>query len=589
MVERRLAAILAADVVGYSRLIRADEEGTLDRLKAVLAEFIIPKIVGHNGRVVKLLGDGVLAEFPSVVDAVRAAVEVQQALAARNAELPAEKQIDFRIGINLGDVVIEDGDIYGDGVNVAARLEGLAEAGGICISDAVYEQVLYRLKHDFADMGERSVKNIDRPLRIWQWTGRVRPEPARSAEDATPVSDKPCVAVLPFANLSGDPEQEYFADGITEDLIAALGRCRWLLVIARNSTFVYKGKPTDIRRTSEELGARYILEGSVRKSGNRIRVTAELVDGRDGTRLWGERYERDIGDVFALQDEITAVIAGTIEPELEAIERSALSDRATVDLNAWDCYQRGLWHLYRFTTAELEKAKSFFERAIALDPHFSQAYARLAYVQIQFGWYGPGKERAQRVAEAAALARQAVEIDRRDPSARLSLGRALMLSGEMEDGILELRAAVALDPSFAQAHFALGQALTGVDRHDEALREIDMAIQLSPRDPHMWTFLHVRAIAHYIANDMELAEVDERAALRQPNTTFYPYTMLVAILGRAGKTMEAQAAVTELLRLRPGFDCREAISEWHFGEHPVMTRRFLDQFAADSRKGGLPE
>jgi len=360
-------------------------------------------------------------------------------------------------------------------------------------------------------------------------------------------------------------------------------------VIARNSSFAYKDRPTDIRRTSEELGARYVLEGSVRRSGDRIRVATQLINGHDGTRLWGERYDRKLNDVFAVQDEITAMIAGTIEPELEAIERTAVTGRAHIDLNAWDCYQRGLWHLYKFTTEELQTAKALFERAVELDPNFSQAYARLAYVQIQFGWYGPREERGARVKAAISLAKRSVEIDNRDPSARLSLGRALFLSGKMENGIEELRTAVALDPSFAQAHFALAQALTGVDQHDEALREIDMAIQLSPRDPHMWTFLHIRAITHYIANDLEQVEVDERAALRQPNVTFYPYTVLAAARGRAGKTDEAQEAVAELCQLRPGFTCAEAIAEWHFGDHAVMTRRFLEQFAADLRSAGLPE
>jgi tetratricopeptide (TPR) repeat protein len=266
----------------------------------------------------------------------------------------------------------------------------------------------------------------------------------------------------------------------------------------------------------------------------------------------------------------------------------AVRGRPTDDLNAWDCYQRGLWHLYRFTTEELETSKTLFERAIALDPNFSQAYARLAYVFIQFGWYGPREERTGRVNRAAMLARQAVELDRRDPAARLSLGRALALSGAMDSGVEELRAAVALDPSFAQAHFALAQALCGLDRHEEAMREINMAIQLSPRDPHMWTFLHVRAIARYIANDLEQAEADERAALRQPNVTFYPYTVLVAILGRKGNTEKAKTAVAELLRLRPGFTCEGAVREWYFGDHPFATRRFLEQFAADVRSSGLP-
>ncbi|MDH3236580.1 MAG: adenylate cyclase [Alphaproteobacteria bacterium] len=588
--ERRLAAILAADVVGYSRLIRADEEGTLAAFQALRAELVNPKLTSHRGRIVKAMGDGILVEFASVVDAVRAADELQQAIAERNAGLPADKRIIFRIGVNLGDVVIEGDDIHGDGVNVAARLEGLAEPGGICISGGVYEQVRDRTDLAFEDMGEHSVKNIDRPLRVWRWIAEKREEALPAHASARPPrSDKPSIAVLPFDNMSGDPEQEYFSDGITEDLITALGRCRWLLVIARNSTFAYKGKSIDVRRVSEELGVRYILEGSVRRSGNRIRVTAQLADGRDGSQLWSERYDREFDDVFALQDEITAEIAGTIEPELESIEQMAIRTRSAVDLNAWDCYQRGLWHLYRFTTEELMTAQGMFERAIALDPNFSQAYARLAYVHIQLGWYGPLEGRAARASDAVSLARKAVELDSQDPAARLSLGRALAISGALPDGVEELRAAVRLDPSFAQAHFALGQALCGLDQHDEARREANLAVQLSPRDPHLWTFLHVRGISNYIADELEAAEADEHAALRQPNVTFYPYTVLVPVLGRLGKMAEAQAAIAALHRFRPGFTCADAVREWYFGEHPLATHRFLDQFAADMRNAGLPE
>jgi TolB-like protein len=579
-VARRLAAILAADVVGYSSLMNEDESGTLAALRAHRTGVFEPIIAERGGRLVKLMGDGALVEFPSVVQAVEAALAIQKQSAT------SRGPITLRIGINLGDVILDGDDIYGDGVNVAARLEGLAQPGGICISAIVKESIGNRLGAGFADAGDQALKGLPRPIRIWRWPAEGMP--AATTKSAA-RSGKPLIAVLPFSNMSADADQEHVADGITEDLIAALGRCRWLLVIARNSSFAYKGKATDIRKAAAELGARYVVEGSIRRSGNRIRVMAQLVDGRDGTRLWGERYDRELDDIFAVQDEIAAMIAGTIEPELEAIERTVISGRANVELNAWESYQRGLGHLYGFTMKELAAAKALFQKAVDLDPRFSQAYARLAYLEVQFGWYGPRDERAARASQAIALAKRAVDIDNRDPAARLSLGRALFLSGEVENGIAELRTAVELDPSFAQAHFALAQALTGIDRHEEALREIDMAIQLSPRDPHLWTFLHIRAIAHYIANDLEQCERDEHAALREPNVTFYPYTILVAALGRAGKTAEARAAVAALLRLRPGFTCAEAIAEWHFGQHALMTQRFLDQFEADIRTAGLPD
>ncbi|MCL5779041.1 tetratricopeptide repeat protein [Limibaculum sp. FT325] len=575
---RRLAAILAADVVGFSSLMKADETGTMEALRALRSDVFDPAIAKHGGRVVKLMGDGALAEFPAISRAVEAALGIQQRLAA------ADGALRLRIGITLGDVILDGDDIYGTGVNVAVRLEKLAEPGGICISSVVQDSI-GRLAAEFVDAGEHAVKGLG-SMRLWRWPGKASGQ-GGAARRSSP--DKPSIAVLPFANVSGDPEQEYFADGITEDLITALGRCRWLFVIARSSAFAYKGKSIDVRQIARELGVRYILEGSVRRSGGRFRVTASLSDGSDGNRLWGERYDREIGDVFALQDEIASVIAGTIEPELESIERRPAVDGPRCDATAWDCYQRALWHLYRFSADELERAKALFEAAIARGPNFSQAYARLAYVEIQLGWYGPRTDRAARALNAIRLATKAVEIDPGDPSARLSLGRGLMLSGEMDSGIDELRAAVALDPSFAQAHFALAQALTGVDRHEEALHEIEAAIRLSPRDPHMWTFLHVRAIAHYIAGDLERADRDERAALRQPNVTFYPYTLLVAICGRAGDAERARSAIVQLRHLRPGFTCAEAIEEWHFGAHPLMTRRFLAQFATDLRSAGLPE
>jgi TolB-like protein/class 3 adenylate cyclase len=580
--QRRLAAIFAADIVGFSKLMAEDEEGTLSALKLHRQKVFDPEIINRGGRIVKLMGDGTLVEFPSVVDAVVAALAIQNFLA--NQDGPFQ----LRIGINLGDVIIDGDDIYGDGVNIAARLEALAKPGGICISSIVHESLGNHINVRFIDTGEHEVKNIPHPIHTYHYQPDFV-ETASLPEKLDKPSEKPSIAVLPFDNMSGDPEQEYLADGIAEELIVSLGRCRWLLVIARNSTFTYKGTSTDIRRISENLGVRYVLEGSVRTSGSRVRVTTQLIDGHDGSQVWGERYDRQLDDVFALQEEIASVIAGTIKPELETIEGMELRNRPTVDLSAWDCYQRGLWHLYRFTTEELETARVLFERAIDLDSDFSQAYARLAYVLIQLSWYGPRTDRIGCVNEAARIAKQAVELDRRDPAARLSLGRALTLSGEFHQGIEELQVAVELDSNYAQAHFALGQALCSLDRHAEALREIDTSMLLSPRDPHMWTFFQVRTIANYIGGDLEQAEADALAALRQPNVTFYPYTILVPVLGRLGKKQAALDAIQELRRLRPGFSCQEAIDEWHFGGRPVMTHDFMDQFLADMRNAGLPE
>jgi len=338
-VERRLVAILAADVAGYSRLIEADEEGTLGRLRALRAETIDPRIAAHKGRIVKTTGDGLLVEFSSVVDAVRCAAEMQAAMAESNAPLPPDRRIDFRIGVHQGDIVVEDDDIFGDGVNIAARLEGLAEPGGICISARVREDAGGRLDLAFEDLGEQALRNISRPVRVF----RVRcplPNPpplaGKGRVGVLPLPDKPPIAVLPFTNLSGDPEQEYFADGMVEEIITALSRIRWLFVIARNSSFTYKGQAVDVKQVGRELGVRYVLEGSVRKAGGRVRITAQLIDATSGTHLWADRFYGLLEDVFDLQDKVASSVAGVIEPALQAAETARSAGRPTTDLTAYD-------------------------------------------------------------------------------------------------------------------------------------------------------------------------------------------------------------------------------------------------------------
>ncbi|MDJ0896564.1 MAG: adenylate/guanylate cyclase domain-containing protein [Alphaproteobacteria bacterium] len=591
--ERRLAAILAADIVGFSRLMERDEVGTLAALKAHRRELIDPATAEHHGRLVKVVGDGLLVEFASVVNAVECAMAIQQGLVRRNEGQDPDSRIEFRIGIHLGDVMVEEDDLYGDGVNVAARLEALAAPGGVCLSQQALDQVETKLDLQCEDLGHRQVKNIARPVHAWSWSppGPRQQSRGQVATNPTPSNspDRPSIAVLPFENMSLDPAQEYFSDGITEDIITMLARCRWLDVIARNSTFAYKGKSADVRRIAGELGAKYILEGSVRRSGDRVRISAQLVDGGSGTHLWNERYDRNLNDIFELQDEIAGVIAGTLEPELTLIENAALRGRSVNDLNAWDCYQRGLWHLYRFTADELGKAMEMFKRAIALDPDFAQAHARLAYAHIQQGWYGPWEDRSEHLQEAIACADQSVKLDDKEPATRLSLGRALVLAGSRDRGIAQLRVAVELDPSFAQAHFALGQALCFSERHEEALKEINEALRLSPRDPHLWTFLNARALSHYFAGDLERAEADERAALREPNVTHYPALILVALLGRQGRAAEAGEAITDLHSLRPGFTCADARREWFFGDRPYVREHLIERFLRDVRAAGLPE
>jgi adenylate cyclase len=347
---RKLVAIMAADVVGYSRLMGGDEAGTLAVLKAHRRELIDPKIAEHQGRIVKTTGDGLLIEFPSVVEAVQCAVEVQRAMQDRNMNVPVDRRIEFRVGINLGDIIMDGDDIYGDGVNVAARLEGLAEAGGVCVSKVVHDQVRDKLDLVFEDLGDRQLKNIARPVHVFRIA--VVGQPATSGKPALALPDKPSIAVLPFTNMSGDPEQEYFSDGITEDIVTALSRLHWFFVIARNSTFAYKGKPVDVKHLGQDLGVRYVLEGSVRKSGQRVRITSQLIDATTNNHIWAERYDRELSDIFALQDEITASVTAAIEPKLLAAEGIRAESRSIEDLNAWDLVARAVSHFWRLTAAE---------------------------------------------------------------------------------------------------------------------------------------------------------------------------------------------------------------------------------------------
>ncbi|HMD63449.1 MAG TPA: adenylate/guanylate cyclase domain-containing protein [Stellaceae bacterium] len=408
--NRRLAAIVSADVAGYSRLMGADEEGTLGRLKTLRAELIDPKIAEHGGRIVKTTGDGLLLEFSSVVGAERCVVEVQTAMALRNADLPQDRRIEFRIGVNLGDIIIDGDDIFGDGVNVAARLQESAKPVGICVSSRVHDDVRDRLDLGFDDGGEQSLKNIARPVRIWQWnagaTSTAAPDPAGRA---LPLPEKPSIAVLPFANMSGDPEQEYFADGIAEDVITLLSKSRALFVIARNSSFTYKGRAVDVKQVGRELGVRYVLEGSVRKAGNRVRVTGQLIEAAIGGHLWAERYDRDLADIFAVQDEITASVSAAILPTMERSERERAARKPPDSLDAWECYHRGMWHFAKIEAGETALAQDFFERAIALDPGFAAAQAAMTVaILTAASQFRPQSERQVLVPRAADHARRSI-------------------------------------------------------------------------------------------------------------------------------------------------------------------------------------
>jgi len=426
---RRLAAILAADVAGYSRLIGADESGTLQALKAIRAELIDATFAAHNGRLVKTTGDGLLVEFGSVVDALRCATEVQARMAQRNAPTPADKRIEYRIGINMGDIVVEDGDIFGDGVNVAARLEALAEPGGICVSARVQEDAIGRLDLAFEDLGEQALKNIARPVRAYRVaTGAVSATAQETPAPALP--DKPSIAVLPFANMSGDPEQDYFADGMAEEITTALSRIRWLFVIARNSSFTYKGQAVDVRQVGRELGVRYVLEGSVRKAGGRVRITAQLIDAASGAHLWADRLDGSLEDVFDLQDQVATSVAGVIEPALLAAETRRAIARPTADLTAYDLYLRALQLMFGWKREPTLRALDLLRQAIARDPNYGPALALAAWSIGQLIWSGwaDNPDTAQR--EGFDLVRRALAAAPDDPTVLMFSAGTLDIFGE---------------------------------------------------------------------------------------------------------------------------------------------------------------
>jgi adenylate cyclase len=541
-VERRLAAILAADVAGYSRLMGDDEAGTARAVREhrVAAD---PLIAQHGGRVVKTTGDGVLIEFGSVVGAVQCAIGLQQLAAERNAGSPAERRMEWRIGVHLGDVLVEGEDILGDGVNIAARLEGIAEPGGICISEDAFRQVRGKIEAEFADIGEQSLKNIARPLRVYRIGPAAAPELPTAPPAALPLPDKPSVAVLPFTNMSGDPEQEFFADGIAEDVITALSRYPSLFVIARNSCFTYKGRPVDVKQVGRELGVRYVLEGSLRKAGNRIRVTAQLVEAENANHVWAERYDRDLADIFALQDEITEAVTIAIAPAIADAEQHRALREPPQSLDAWSAYQRGLWHLSKFTAGENAIAQKLFQQAIDFDPTFTGGYWGLAAAHYHASYVFPPHGPIETRSAIEALARRAVALDGSDAEARSWLGVMLFISGDYKGALTEIERARALSPNLAVAYGALGFALIWSGRPKEGLAALQSYFRLDPRDRSVGAFLAQVAVGHYYCREYEAAVEAAEQAIRSNPDFPLNYFWLPAALGQLGRTAEAKEAL----------------------------------------------
>jgi len=546
-VERRLAAILAADVAGYSRLMGTDEEGTLARLNAHRREFLEPTIAEHRGRIVKRTGDGILIEFGSAVDAARCAVEIQHGMMERNAPVPHDQRIELRIGIHIGDIIIEEGDIFGDGVNIAARLEGIAQPGGICISDDAYRQVRGKLDANFQDAGEKELRNIARPVRVY------RLQPGGATEAAAPaLPDKPLIAVMPFQNMSDDPEQDYFADGVVEDIITGLSRIKWLFVIARNSTFVYKGQVVDVKKIGRELGVRYVLEGSVRKASNRIRITGQLVDAATGAYVWADRYDGSLDDIFELQDQITANVIGAVEPNLRQAEIDRAKRKRPDSLDAYDLYLRAFPHAYVNTPEDGREALRLLEQALRLEPTYAAAHGIAAWCHEQL--YHRTGFREENKAAALRHGASAIAHGADDATALCMAGFAIaMVSRDYEAGISTIDRSLALNTSYATgfAFSAILRAFAG--QYETAIEHALRAIRLNPLDP-MGAQPYLSLVFAYLP----LGRFEEAAAAAakavQLNPTFsIAHAQQIIALVKLGRMDGARAAAGRLLQLMPEF------------------------------------
>jgi adenylate cyclase len=551
-IQQKLAAILAADVVGYSRLMEADERATVATLDGQRAIFR-QHVSGHGGRIVDTVGDSVLAVFASATGAVKAAVAIQADLRVSNEDLPDDKRMAFRIGVNLGDIIEkDDGTIYGSGVNVAARLESLAEPQGICLSGSAFEQVDGKIDVNFEDLGEHQVKNISRPVRAYRVAAAVATDPSPEVQPLFTLPDKPSIAVLAFDNLSADAEQEYLADGIAEDLITALSRFRWMFVTARNSTFAYKGRSPDVRQVGTELGVRYVLEGSVRKGGNRVRVTAQLIDAVSGNHLWAERFDRELEDLFDLQDEITEAIISSVAPELDVIERERAQRKLPDSLDAWECYQRGLSRLYTFNKESNEEARRLFVRAGELDPGFAPAHAALAYAFALAVHSGFTKDKADTVEQIRLAAKRAIAADEKDAFGHAALARYYIYTGEYQAAIEAVQVAIDLNPNFANAHHVRALALISAGQPEESIAADNTAARLSPRDPMHGYYDASRAVACLITHDYERTiDFVDKANRRSIMVGYWPYAVKSSALAQLGRHEEAMHELEEARRYEP--------------------------------------
>jgi adenylate cyclase len=581
-VNRKLAAILAADVVGYSRLMGADEAGTLAALKRHREAIFDPAVAAHNGRIVKLIGDGVIAEFGSVVDAVSCALSVQRSSTTIPDLGASQPTIVLRIGINLGDVIIEGDDIYGDGVNVAARLEPLAEPGGICVSSIVNESVGNRIDVRFQDGGEISVKNIDRPIRVWKWHPSATTSAiSRSVAKPEPNVAAASIAVLPFTNMSGDPEQEYFSDGISEDIITDLSKIGGLTVIARNSSFTYKGRSVDLRTVGRDLGVRSVLEGSIRRAGNRVRITAQLIDAATSTHLWADRYDRDLTDIFEVQDEVVEKIVGALAVTLTQGEQQRLRRHGTSNVEAYECWLRARALFTRGTRESIVEARAMYRRAIEFDHNFAAPHAGLAFAAIADHTSGWALDSAQALLEAERWARRALELNDQEPVSHMALGNVLLWRRDHKGALAEFARMIALDPNFAQGHTATGLALMYAGEPARALEPFAIAMRLDPHYPDI--VLHFLAQANFSLGKYEIAahQLLDRIA-RNPSTDA-SRMLLASCYGHLGRAEDARTVWAELLKVNPDFSLMQRARVLPY-KNPDDFQRILEGLA----KAGLP-
>jgi adenylate cyclase len=555
-----------------------DEEGTLAALKACRRELIDPKLAEHRGRIVKTTGDGALVEFASAVDAARCAIEIQRAMAERNTAIPEDRWIEFRIGINVGDVIIDEGDIYGDGVNIAARVESLASPGTICLSENAYKQIQGKLALDVSDMGEQQLKNIAQPVRVYGVRLDGAPE-----RPALVLLHKPSIAVLPFQNMSGDPEQEYFADGMVEDIITLLSAWRIFPVISRNSSFAFKKQSRDIRMIARELSAAYIIEGSVQKSSNRVRVTAQLINAESGHHLWARKFDRALDDVFAMQDEITRQIVISVEPEMEKAELRKSETKRSTSLDAWNYFLRGRAFLHLLTPEDIVRARAMFERAVEIDPKYSEAWAGLSWTYQRDILFDVVEDRSAWEGKALEAARRAVALDTGSSFAHLALSGAFMWSNQHEQSITETRMAVELNPSNVPAWLALGNRLDIVGEHEEGIAILEKSLQLNPHDPHNHIYYAQLGRAYINACKYETALRYLRESIRLKPDYANTYHILAICLGHLDRLDEAKAAAQRCEQLRPGLMKRRA--HWNIYLDPEANKNLTEGL----RKAGLVE